>query len=1050
MKSHGRSLLMAGVIVIVSITILSGLYVPQAQGKSNVSHTLFWNGVTPSTATSPGSNISKPISTVKALDQTVTGIANASGTLSRFLFLPNINANVGITNGHVAPLYSSAPAPMGIGDFGVVNGTGTSYNTSSFNGTLSVNNLSDFYLLNDAPNTVSVQLNAVLGNATIKGNNGYSFWAQNVMVYSTRTHNLSLEDNVWNFSSPTSVMEPGTILNSTGNVINYPGVHIAIGPSFTVTMPFTISLYLNSTNNGTANNIVYFNYSLSGNINGKQNTTSGTFDKVTFNSAEGKPAGYKANPANFTVNGMELAPNGLLYDAEFMIGGPGGGSTTSIYNISANMSLKYRTNSAYKVVPSAYDFGTDTGETSEGVSAYYSANDAVHLNSGPSLLYGLWNTVNMSGIRSVGSGFTEYKGILSPSNGFMFISVGNNFNVTSAEWSPTDQNGAFGYLLPSGNYSAEALMSNHDPLQTKLVSNGQNDISLPLNYATGIYTPLFADGNNQLKNISYYGSGTAASPYVLFGSNESGGLNQLFTEMNDFTFPVFGGLMISNVSYHAVIDPPSFRVSYPVSDLLQLTTAGLPEVNYLSMLVYGSSNISIENSSYISGWFSGALDGFPAANILLWNSTNINVTGNYFASQGSSMIIYNPNSTHSNNTVTGNVFSIDATVTNALDHYFLNSNSPVGLELFSSNNTIYNNFFSGTAPAVSPGGKGNDIYSGGTVTYSNRWNISGITGKNIIGGNGISGNYWMNYNENSNQPHNDGGLIAYGSDLSPLEYPQSVTFSPSTLNPGTEYLVEIQSNFLTPEKVPIILFGGVINSGMTKFSLPNGTYEYYGEANGLYTTVTGNFTVSGINSTVALKFISIETYEIEFVPVGLSLGSYWNITISGNGIIPTTAYSAPDVSLIFFGATNGTYNYSVSAYGYTLISTNETVVVAGENVPVYLNFTPDEYSLSVSEKGLSSGTPWSVSIDGKQYNTTNSTIIVPGLSPGTYSYTISQVAGYVSSSGGTFTMGFNDSSIGITFIQSTSPILLVGYTILGVIAGGVVSAFLMYRKMRKR
>ncbi|MCL5667440.1 MAG: thermopsin family protease [Candidatus Thermoplasmatota archaeon] len=1050
MKFHGRSLILAGVIVIVSITILSGLYVPLIHGNSNASQTSLHNGVLQPSATAAGSNISQPISTVKALASTVTGIANASGAMNRFLFLPNINANVGIANGHVSPLYSSAPAPMGIGDFGVVNGTGESYNTSSFKGTLMVNNLSDFYLLNDAPNTVSVQLNAVLGNATVKGNDSYSYWTQNVMVYSTRTHNLSLEDNVWNFSSPTSVMEPGTILHSTGNVISYPGVHIALGPSFTVTMPFTISLYLNSTNNGTANNTVFFNYSLTGNINGSQKTKSGTFDQVTFNSAGGQPAGYTAKPANFSVNGNELAPNGLLYDAEFMIGGPGGGSTTSIYNISASMSLKYISHSAYKSVPSAYDFGTDTGETSEGTSAYYSTGHTVHLNEGPSLLYGLWNTGNTSGISSVKSGFADYSGKLSPSNGFMFINAGNSFNASSAEWAPTDQNGSFEYILPPGNYSAEALMSNHDPFQMKLASSGQNDITLSLNYATGIYTPLFADGNSQLKNISYNGSGTAASPYVLFGSNESSSLNQLFTEMNDFTFPVFGGLMISNVSDHAIIDPPSFRVSYPVSDLLQLTTAGLPEVNYLSMLVYGSSNISIENSSYVSGWFSEALTGFPAANILLWNSTDINITGNYFASQGSSMIIYNPNSTHSNNTVTGNVFSIDATVTNALDQYFLNSNSPVGLELYSSNNTIYNNFFSGTAPAVSPGGKGNDIYSGGTFTYSNKWNISIIPGKNIIGGKGISGNYWMNYNENSSQPHNDGGLIAYGSDKSPLQYPQSVTFSPSTLNPGTEYLLEIQSNFLTPDKVPTILFGGVITSGKTTFSLPNGTYEYYGEANGLYTTVTGNFTVSGMDSTVSLKFISIETYEIAFTPIGLSAGSFWNITISGNGIVPTTAYSAPGVSLILFGATNGTYNYSVSAYGYTLVSSNETVVVSGRNVHIHLNFTPDEYSLSVSENGLGIGTQWSITINGTQYNSTNSTIIVPGLSPGTYSYTIGQVAGYVSSSGGRFTMGFNDSSIGITFIQAASPILLVGYAILGVIAGGVVSAFLVYRKMRKK
>lgn len=1049
MKSSRRRMIVVISILIVAITVLSTINVyQQGQGSGHASFSVqaAVNGSSPVAA----SNNTQNASISREFASTVTDVANASSALNKYLFLPNIGANISMVNGHVSPLYTGAPAPMGIGDFGIVNGTGQNYNTSSFEGTLTVNNLSDFYLLNDGPHSISVQLNAVLRNVTLEGSPNCSFWTQNVMIYSTRTHTLSFEDNIWNFSSPTSVIGPRTILNSTGNVVKYPGVHIALGPNFTVSTPFSVSLYLNSTNSGTANNIVFFNYSLTGNINGSPSTKSGTFDRVTFNSTGGEPSVYRAKPANFSVSGTTLAPNGLLYDAEFMIGGPGGGSTTSIYNISANMTLQYKYSTGYRNVPSAYDFGTDTGETSVGISEYYSTSNTVHLNAGPSLLYGLWNTTSGNGMVSVKSGKSVYSGTLSPSNGFVFISMGNNFSSTTAEWAPTAPNGSFSFKLPAGNYSALAMMSNYDPVQVKLEHASANDFTLTPNYATGIYTPIFADGNSQLHNISYSGIGTAASPYVLFGGNESSAINPLFTEMNDFTFPVFGGLMISNVSSHTIIQPPSFRVSYPVSDLKQLTSAGLPEVNYLSMLVYGSSNMTIENSSYISGWFSSYLSGFPVANIVMWNSTNMDITGNYFASQGSSLLIYNDNNTSSNNTISGNYFTIDATVTNALDQYFLNSNTPVGLQVYSSNNTIYNNFFSGTAPAVSPGGRGANIYNGGTVSYLDKWNISKTPGINIIGGQNISGNYWMNYNDGSGQPYNDGGLIAHGSDQSPLQYPNSVTFIPSGLNPGTPYLVEFQANFLTQKDVPTILFGGAIVTRDSAFSLPNGTYQYYAEAMGLYTTVAGNFTINGKNTSAPLRFVSTETYKIVFNPVGLSGGSYWNITISGSNISPVTAYSAPGVGLIFFGAPNGTYNYTVLAYGYTLLPPNGTVNVSGSGIQVNLYFVPDEYSVSIIEKGLPSNTAWSVTLGGKQYNTSNNTLIIPGLTPGTYNYTVNSVSGYVTSPGGEFTLGFNNSYIGVTFTTTLSPILLAGYAILGVIAGGVASAFIVYTRMRRK
>ncbi|MEM0155295.1 MAG: thermopsin family protease [Thermoplasmataceae archaeon] len=974
-KSHGNLTPLFSAVVV--IMVLSSVYVvPSHVVSSAISDASSEPSNLP--ANNSGSNSSiQNVSAESQFISTVSSIINTSGSSSRLLFLPNMNADAGISNGHVTPLYTGAPAPMGIGDFGIINGTGINYNTSSFSSTITINNMSAYYLLNDGPHSFSGQLNTVLTNVTIEGQTGYTYWTQNVFIYSTRTHTLSFENNIWNFTGASSIMQSGTISNSTGNVYPNSQVYIAIGPSFTVSEPFALTLYLNETNDpATHNNVVYFNYSITGNINGTQATVSNTYDRVTFNSDP--RSGMPHSAAHFHVSGTELLPNGLLYDAEFMIGGPGGGSTTTIYAINAALTLKYLFGDHYTSVKSAYDFGTDTGETSSGISEYYTPNDLVYMNAGPSLLYGMWNTTNITSIESVGSGYSVFRGEMAPSNGFIFVSQGKTFNQTSAQWAPTTANGSFTLILPPGSYSAETLMSNHNPVVSTLKSSSTTNFAMTLNYATGIYTPLFASNNGQLANISYSGRGMEQSPYVLYGSNQTVSMNPLFAEMNDFTFPVFGGLMISNVSNYTVITPPAFKIEYPSMYFYILTVLGLPDVNYLTMQVYQSSNLTIENSSYVSGWFSSYTSGFPVANIVLWNSTGINVTGNYFLSEGSSLLIYNNDTTLSNNTVTGNFFAIDGTTTNAFEINYLNSNTPMGLQLYSSHNRIYNNFFSGTEPVYSPSGNGSNIYTGGAAIYTdNQWNVSPIRGRNIIGGSYISGNYWMSDVYGPGISFNDYGNIANGSDQSPIFYPQSLIFTTQYIPPATTFLVEFESTSLTPSGAPAILFGGVqvkptifSQTSSIEFYLPNGTYEYYANATGPYEPIYGNVTLNG---------------------------GHLNI-----------------------------------------------------NLPFYSTAIPEEFAVLFAEKGLPGGTKWSVTLNGHQYSSTNGTIEIPGQTPGMYNYTIDTVVGYVSSSGGSFQLGYNNTYIGITFVQTISPLLLAGYMILGLIAGALAASFVVYSKMKKK
>ena len=192
---------------------------------------------------------------------------NESSTVKNSLFLPNLKAaqDYKMVDGHVSPSYISAPAPMGIGDFGIRNVSGIlkpyQLSTNSFEGSISISNLTALYALNDDPSNITVQLNTVLNNVTLFGNSTYSFWPQNVLLYSSNHHTIRFEDNLWNFSSPATFLTSNAIYKSTGNVVPNTGVHIAYGPSFAVKTPFTVHLYINSTLIDNRN-AVYFNYSV--------------------------------------------------------------------------------------------------------------------------------------------------------------------------------------------------------------------------------------------------------------------------------------------------------------------------------------------------------------------------------------------------------------------------------------------------------------------------------------------------------------------------------------------------------------------------------------------------------------------------------------------------------------------------------------------------------------------------------------------------------------------------------------------------------------------
>ena len=786
--------------------------------------------------------ISPPsVSTVNPVNHGIIHIKNP-GVPQKYFYPPNMHTQTVRKDGLVTPLYSSSPAPMGIGSWGVMNQSGNLQgyilNTSSFEGSVTVNTLTPFYMDNDGPYSVSMQLNAILTNVTLFGNSSYVFWNQNVLFYSARTKTINFIDNIWNFSSPTAPITLSTFYNYTGYPV-VPEYYYAVGPVYNVTAPFTVNLYLNATviDNRDA---VFFNYTVfTGNA-----AISGSFDRVIFNSTYGMPSSFVTPEPHYMINGFQVTPTGYIpYDAELMIGGPGGGSTSSIYQINATMNLNYFNGKGYVSVPSAYDFGTATGETSEGVAEWWSGS-TVHLGAGPSLLYPMWNI-------SQNSGYQEMKGTVNPGNSFIFMNQGP-FNETMAAWAPVGQNGQFDYKLPPGLYSGKVMMSEYDPANFIFRSSENVNLNLQKDTSMGIYTPLFAFSNSQLAAISTGGNGTEGNPYVIY-NNEYSAINPLFWEFNDFSFPVFPGILIANTNAYVTINHASpFLLYYPQFTYGYLDYFGLPSFNMLQTELYNTSHVSIMNSQF-TGWFTSYLSVFPASNLIVWNSTSTLIAYNNFKGMGQSMLMYGG----TGNMIFGNYFQQAASVAQPSALEF--GSTPIGLSMYSSNNTIINNNFNVYVTVYSP--QYSIYYPPGVfvaypVYYNNTYNITAVPSSTVWHFNGhsltgsvvnqgfISGNtYW---DAVQGYAYNDYGLIASGGDFSPvfpMLYNVTVTVNNMPAN-STAYVYLIQNGYQG------YLFSSTGSSSITVQAYNGTYYVMVVTSSGQYFSFPNTVNINGANISV--------------------------------------------------------------------------------------------------------------------------------------------------------------------------------------------------------
>lgn len=280
---------------------------------------------------------------------------------------------------------------MGLADFGVTGvGNGAQayeYSTSTFQSSALVHAI-NISIPAHAP-VSAFELNAVV--VLQRGGVNYTYWIQNGLHLDSSSDLFTIGGAyVWNFSSSTARLSASELQgNSSSVLISDTYYFIPTCGTFpaqcsALSLPAGLNARVFSATSG---GIPYVAY--------EYNVGGGwvTYDNVSFLHMAG------AADLGFVVDGFVPTPIGasLFYDAEWIWGAAGGGSSGVDQKSDIAMSLRFWNGHNFQSIPNAWDFGGNTGETTSNVSVareYAPAGGAVsaHLTNGSGTLGPLYNT----------------------------------------------------------------------------------------------------------------------------------------------------------------------------------------------------------------------------------------------------------------------------------------------------------------------------------------------------------------------------------------------------------------------------------------------------------------------------------------------------------------------------------------------------------------------------------------------------------------------------------------------------------------------------------
>ena len=194
--------------------------------------------------------------------------------------------------------------------------------------------------------------------------------------------------------------------------------------------------------------------------------------------------------------------------------------------------------------------------------------------------------------------------------------------------------------------------------------------------------------------------------------------------------------------------------------------------------------------------------------------------------------------------------------------------------------------------------------------------------------------------------------------------------------------------------------GGVVHSSSASaisFPLGNGSYLYqlglvpgFASASG-----AGTLVVAGAPVELTFAFHRV-TYLVTFSETGLIPGTVWWLYLGWL----SDPYWSTENSSVSFTLANGSYTYFYySVVGYRLTQPGTALTVDGGPVNVSATYAapPDSiFLVSFEESGLPNGSTWSVDFAGRTGTSNASSIVFPSFN-GTWSFTVSGVAGHLAS-----------------------------------------------------
>lgn len=158
------------------------------------------------------------------------------------------------------------------------------------------------------------------------------------------------------------------------------------------------------------------------------------------------------------------------------------------------------------------------------------------------------------------------------------------------------------------------------------------------------------------------------------------------------------------------------------------------------------------------------------------------------------------------------------------------------------------------------------------------------------------------------------------------------------------------------------------------------------------------------------------SYHVTFSESGLPSGVGWTVQLG------STSHTSAASSIVFSEG-DGTYSFSVNASGYAASPATGSITVSGADTARTITFAPPPpgtYSVTFSESGLSSGTPWSVTFNGTTRSSSTGSIAFVSTN-GSWPFTVGAVAGYAATPpSGSVTVAGSNVAQPIAF-RSTAP-----------------------------